>query len=183
MALDPVLKEKMSAELVDTLGRVERLEEELKDETHERKEEIKQLKAVARELRLKLAGKVGVQSEIPGTEIPSVKSREPKGMDAALELVKRAPRGSKKFPLGLGLTERCTACGEEFGKHAGQLCPETDHWEPEGPRCPVLTGKGKACGSGARFDLIIDGEKVKVCALHLRRDPKRMQLAREVARG
>ncbi len=73
--LSPQLKARYSAELVETLERIDDLTTELKEEVKERKGEISALAKAAFRLRRLLSGHEAEQTEIPGSEIPVVKGR------------------------------------------------------------------------------------------------------------
>lgn len=112
-------------------------------------------------------------------------------MRSALDELERR-KGSKKFPLGSGLAEPCTVCGEQFGVHAGQKCPPkvddskpviwhdeddgrilaestTDHLmytvEPDGDRWCWKQGKSRGRGFVKLSDAKADVERTELVRL------------------
>ena len=139
------LREEYSEKLQDTLDELDVAREKRRTITKALKGHEELLEQAIYTLRRRLKGLDLEQTEIPGTEAGEPR-RDPavqRILDAAAGIADReqdedledepeddeepndppTARGTKKFPLGLGLTERCTACGEEAGKHAGQKCP------------------------------------------------------------
>ena len=73
--LKPDVVEKYTNALLDRMRRVRNLKEELKEETSERKAEIKREELAVRQLEALLAGEDAPQTEIPGTEVPHPRGR------------------------------------------------------------------------------------------------------------
>lgn len=58
---------------------------------------------------------------------PMVKSLERADAEERQAKAEKKKRGTKKFPKGDGLTEKCATCGAERGTHDGQKCPPKQH--------------------------------------------------------
>ncbi len=68
-------RDRYTDELIETLNRIDNLTTELKEEMKERKGEIATLQKAVFRLRHLLDGTEPEQTEIPGSEIPSVRGR------------------------------------------------------------------------------------------------------------